>query len=194
MIQTAAFIRMLESDSRWIDDTKTTERETRDVLAARAFTQAIAWLEHRQGSDPRKWAWGPLHTMSFPHQPFGQTGLAPLDWIFNSHTVQVPGEPLSVNAGFIDSSRSLAENPKHPFAVVSGPGFRFIADLSALNQSTAATPVGQSGLLFHPHREDQVDLWQRVGHHSMPFEREQVSRDAKETLLMTPTSSTEGTR
>jgi len=194
MIQTASLIRMLGSDSRWFDDTRTPERETRDVLAARALTQAVTWLERHEGRDPQSWAWGRLHTMSFPHQPFGQAGLAPLEWIFNSHTVQASGEPLSVNATFIDPMHSLAEGREHPFAVASGPALRFIADLKELGRSSAATPVGQSGLLFHPHREDQVDLWQRVAQHPMLFDREQVGRDAKEVLMMVPTTSPEGAR
>ena len=194
MLETASLVRMLESDSPWFDDTRTRERETRDVLTARALAQAVTWLEREEGGEPRSWTWGRIHTMSFPHQPFGRTGIAPLEWIFNSHTVQAPGEPLSVNATFIDPSHSLAETPRRPFAVGSGPALRFVADLSALERSTSATPIGQSGLLFHPHREDQVDLWQRAGQHPMLFERERVDADAKERLLLRPlTNSPEET-
>jgi penicillin amidase len=181
MTQTPMFVRMMAAgNSPWFDDVRTPEKETREIISARAFAKGIAWLKERHGDDPRRWAWGRLHTMTFVHQPLGESGIAPLEWLFNSHKVQSSGEPYSVNATFID--------PGVSFAVASGPAQRFIADLSALEQSLSATPIGQSGLLFHPHREDQVELWRRVDYHPMLYQRDPVTKAANELLVLRPGS------
>ncbi len=179
LTHTPLFIQMMKSgDSPWFDDVRTPEKETRDELSARAFTQAVAWLSGRLGPDPTQWRWGRLHTMTFAHQPFGMAGIKPLEWLFNTHTVEASGEPYSVNATF--------HNTDVPFAVASGPAQRFVADLSNLGASVGSTPVGQSGLSLHPHREDQVDAWAHVTHHPMYYGREAAMAAPGETLTLHP--------
>lgn len=186
MTQTPWFVRLMNGGkSPWFDDVTTPEKETRDQISARAFQKGVAFLKEKLGGDPAKWRWGRLHTMTFNHQPFGESGIAALEKLFNSRTVESSGEPYSINATFHD--------PGVTFAVGSGPAQRFVADLSALERSVSSTPVGQSGLLFHPHREDQVELWRRVDHHPMLFEREAVTRAAAETLMLRPATPSSAT-
>ncbi len=181
MTQTPMFIKMMErGESDWFDDVRTPERETRDQISARAFKKGVAWLEKNWGADPTAWRWGRLHTMTFVHQPLGASGLRPLELLFNSRTVESSGEPYSVNATFHDPGTS--------FAVASGPSQRFLADLSNLEHSRSSTPIGQSGLLFHPNREDQVDLWRRIDHHPMLFGHDAVLRAPGESLMLRPSA------
>jgi acyl-homoserine lactone acylase PvdQ len=120
--------------------------------------------------------------MTFVHQPLGAAGIKPLAWLFNAHTVEASGEPYSVNATFHDTNA--------PFAVASGPSQRFVADLSNLGASLGSTPVGQSGLTLHPHREDQVDAWAHVTLYPMYYGRQAAMAAPGETLTLNPARST----
>ena len=46
--------------------------------------------------------------------------------------------------------------------------------------------TGQSGQVFHRHREDMVALWQTVEYGPMPFSREAVEEAARTTITLTP--------
>jgi penicillin amidase len=177
MLHTPTLVDWLaQGESPWFDDVRTPARETRDVIIGRAFSNAVAWLGKRFGGAPaRQWRWGALHTMTFAHRPLGQSGIAALEWLFNSRTVAAPGEGYTVDANNTETDQ--------PFIVKFGPSQRFIADLAKLDGSLSATPVGQSGLLFHPHREDQVDLWKRVDYHPMLF---RPAESAPDRLVLRP--------
>jgi penicillin amidase len=167
-----------QADSPWFDDIATPQVETRDDIVRRSLTDAIAWLSERYGEAPERWEWGQLHTMTFVHQPLGQSGIGLLENLFNSRAIPARGDNFTVDAasfGFND-----------PFAMNHGVSQRFIADLSDLDQSQTVHTTGQSGQLFHPHREDFVLLWQNVENHPMPFSREAVQANAATTLTLVP--------
>lgn len=172
---------MAKGDSPWFDDVRTPQKETRDQISARAWHQTVAYLAERFGAEPSEWEWGKLHTMSFVHLPLGRSGIRPLELLFNSRPVPASGDPFTVNA--------TVNDPGVTYAVVSGPAQRFLADLSALERSRSSTTTGQSGLLFHPHREDQAEPWSRVEHHPMLFERAAAAA-AKELLTLVPRGGT----
>lgn len=68
----------------------------------------------------------------------------------------------------------------------SGVSQRYVADLSSWDNSRSIHTTGQSGQLFHKHREDFVSMWQNVEYHPMLFGREAIQADAESTLRMTP--------
>ena len=167
---------MAQADNPWFDDVTTPQVETRDEIVRRSLADAAAWLSERYGDAPKKWEWGRLHTMTFVHQPLGQSGIGLLENLFNSKTIPARGDNLTVDA----ASSSFDE----PFAVRSGVSQRFIADLSDLGNSVTVHTTGQSGQLFHPHREDFISPWQNVEYHPMLFSREAVEANAEAVLTL----------
>jgi penicillin amidase len=169
---------MAQPNSPWFDDKATPAVETRDDIARRSLADAVAWLNERLGDDPNKWEWGRLHTKTFVHQPLGQSGIGLLESLFNSKTVPARGDPFTVDAAWFDLNE--------PFAMTGGASQRYIADLSDWGNSRIIHTTGQSGQLFHPHREDFIDPWQDVEYHPMLFSREAVEANAKATLILKP--------
>jgi penicillin amidase len=169
---------MKQADNPWFDDISTPQVETRDDLLGRSLADAVAWLSQRYGDAPERWAWGQLHTMTFVHQPLGQSGISLLERLFNSQPVPARGDNFTVDAASFDF--------ENPFAMVHGASQRYIADLSDLDQSRAVHTTGQSGQLFHPHRQDFIRLWQNVETHPLLFSRKAVEANAEGVLTLVP--------
>ena len=136
---------MAHPEGSWFDDVTTSQIETRDDIVRQSLVDAVAWLSERYGDAPAKWQWGRLHTMTFVHQPLGQSGIGLLERIFNSVTIPARGDSLTVDA----TSFKFSE----PFAMAHGVSQRVIADLSDLGNSRSIHTTGQSGQAFHGHRE-----------------------------------------
>jgi penicillin amidase len=167
-----------QADSPWFDDITTSQIETRDDILRRSLAHAVAWLSEHHGDAPEQWEWGKLHTMTFVHQPLGQSGIGLLESLFNSKPIPARGDNFTVDAasfGFND-----------PFAMVHGSSQRFVADLSDLDRSRMVQTTGQCAHLFHPHREDFIPLWQDVESHPMLFSRGAVEANADATLTLVP--------
>jgi penicillin amidase len=177
--QSPVFARVMkEGTSPWFDDRRTTQVETRDDIVRRSFTAAVRFLAQRLGDDPSQWQWGKLHTVVFAHQPFGNSGIAPLIKLFNGKSVPVPGEVSTIDAA--------VPSLQTPFVAPFGSSQRLLADLSDLSRSLTVNSTGQSGLLFHRHREDQIVPWSRVEYHPMLFSRAAVEKGTEEKLVLKP--------
>ncbi len=178
-MQSDMFAAMMQrQNDPWFDDKGTPKKETRDDIVRRSFTEAVAWLSESQGGDPAEWQWGKMHTMSFAHTPLGQTPVAPLNWIFNTKALPVPGEGSTVNAN--------GDDPDQGFKVGFGPSQRYIADLSDLGRSIAVNSTGQTALPFHPHRDDQARMWARGEYHPVLTGRDAARAQAESVLTLTP--------
>jgi penicillin amidase len=169
---------MTDDDSPWFDRADTSHVETRDEIARQSLADAVTWLRERFGDDPAGWEWGRLHTKTFVHQPLGQSGIGLLEGLFNSPTIPARGGAFTVDAaGF-----SFTE----PFAMGGGVSQRYIADLSDLSNSRIIHTTGQSGHLFHRHRQDFIAMWEGVEYHPMIWSREAAEANAEATLTLTP--------
>ena len=167
-----------QRENEWFDDITTSKRETRDDIAGRSLADATEWLRERLGDAPTKWEWGKLHTMTFVHQPLGQSGIGILERIFNSKTIPARGDNLTVDAAAFQFGES--------FEMTHGVSQRMIVDLNDLGNSRSIHTTGQSGQVFHPRRTDFIDLWQNVEYHPMLFDRLAVAEHADGTLRMVP--------
>jgi penicillin amidase len=167
---------MEQPDNPWFDDVNTPEVETREDVVRSSLADAVGWLRDNYGEDPAEWEWGKLHTKTFVHNPLGQSGISIIEWLFNSDTIPARGDGFTVDA----ASYSFGD----PFTMGGGVSQRYIADLSDFSNSLSIHTTGQSGHLFHPHREDFIPLWQNVEYHPMVFDREQVEANAEATLTL----------
>ena len=167
-----------QPDSAWWDDKGTAEIEKRDQIFARAFASAAAELESEQGKDPERWNWGDLHTVTFANQSLGQSGVAPIEALFNRGPFSTSGGSEIVNATRWDAAES--------YQVESLPSQRMIVDLSDLSASQSIHPTGQSGHAYHPNYIDMANLWRQIQYHPMLWDRAQVEAAAQAVLKLVP--------
>jgi penicillin amidase len=167
-----------QPDSPWFDDKRTPEVERRDDILEMALADALEELRDNLGSNMNRWRWGDLHRATFENQSLGQSGIAPIEAIFNRGPVEVDGTVATVNNTGYDLSEPYDE------ATVSS--YRQIIDLGDFTRSVSVHTTGQSGHPFHPHYDDMIDLWRNVQYHPMLWTRSQVEASAAEWLVLTP--------
>jgi penicillin amidase len=167
-----------QPDNPWWDDKATTEVENRDQIFARAFAAAVGELETTQGNNPEKWNWGDLHTITFRNPSLGESGVAPIEAIFNRGPFRTSGGDEIVNA--------TGWNAAESYEVDSMPSERMIVDLQNLNNSLSIITTGQSGHAYHPHYIDMADPWRLIEYHPMLWDRGQIEADAEGHLRLVP--------
>ena len=167
-----------QPDSPWWDDHTTPEVETRDQIFALAFQAAVKELDSSLGKNPLVWAWGNLHQVTFRNATLGESGIAPLEAIFNRGGFRTSGGPSIVNATGWDASES--------YEVVSLPSMRMIVDLSNLSASLSMHTTGQSGHAYDPHYIDMADHWRNIEYHPMLWGHEQVVAASQAYLKLLP--------
>jgi penicillin amidase len=179
--QTPRVVEMMAANPRdpWFDDKGTPGKvETLDDVVRKAFRDAVAMLSQRLGDDPAQWRWGRLHTAVFGHQPFGNSGIPPLVRLFNGKPVPVAGEGFTVS--------SAAPAFRRPYIARFGTSQRLIVDLADPSRSRVVNSTGQSGLLFHRHRDDQIPLWRDHRYRTLAFRRDLVEKEGTERLTLAP--------
>jgi len=169
-----------QPESPWWDDRDSEAVvETRDDMFARAFELAVARMRDAYGKDPARWlAWGEIHGATFRNQTLGESGIAPIEALFNRGPYATGGGEELVNA----AGYTVSE----PFAVDWLPSEREIVDLGDLDNSLAIHTTGQSGHAFHPHYDDMAPLWAAVQYAPMWWEQQSVMEDAEGHLRLIP--------
>jgi penicillin amidase len=151
-----------------------------DILSA-AMADAAAELTDRLGRDPGKWRWGDLHTLTLTNQTFGQSGIGPVEWLFNRGPV-----PVSGGAGLVNATNWTAEQG---YAVNFVPSMRMIVDLSNLDGSRWVQLTGDSGHAFADNYTDQLELWRTGQDLPMRWGRPAIEAAAKHTMTLEPASA-----
>jgi penicillin amidase len=167
--------------SPWWDKKDTAVVETRDEIFRQSFGEAVDELESRLGTDASSWRWGDLHTVTFNNQTLGQSGIKPIEALFNRGPFAVGGGSSIVNATSWDASSS-----EDTYVARYVPSMRMIVDLSNLQNSLAIHTTGQSGHPYHPHYIDMAEMWADIQYHPMHWERAQVEASAAERLQLFP--------
>nr|WP_245736648.1 penicillin acylase family protein [Micromonospora pattaloongensis] len=165
------------ADPYW-DLRSTPEVERRDDILARAQDDAARELAKAQGDKPADWRWGAMHTLTPRNATFGESGIGPIEWLFNSDTVGVSGGSAIVNATGWSADAG--------YEVDAVPSMRMILDLADLDDSRWIQLTGNSGHAFHANYADQAELW-RTGR-TLPFRfgRSSVDKAAVATLTLRP--------
>jgi penicillin amidase len=164
--------------SPWWDIQSTPQVETMNGIFSQALSAAVDEMEKLQGKDPSRWRWGDLHTATFRNATLGESGIAPIEALFNRGPFPTAGGDSIVNA----TGWSTLE----PYSVVWLPSMRMIVDFSNLQNSLTVNTTGQSGHAYHRHYIDLVDLWRNIQYHSMLWERAQVEAHAEGHLKLLP--------
>jgi penicillin amidase len=169
-----------QPDSAWWDDRSTPDVvETRGDILTKSVLDALDELGSKYGSEPAKWpAWGDLHTATFRNASLGESGIPPIEALFNRGPFAVAGGRSVVNATSWDATES--------FEVTSLPSMRMIVDLSDLDRSLSVHTTGQSGHAYAAHYFDMVDLWRKIQYYPMLWSRQSVMNGAEAHLMLVP--------
>jgi penicillin amidase len=169
-----------QPDSFWWDDKNSeAEVETRDDIFALAFEDTLEQMQKDFGRNTDKWpTWGELHTIVFQNETLGESGIGPIEALFNRGPFETGGGSEIVNA----TGWSVGES----FEVTWIPSEREIVDLSNFDNSLAVHTTGQSGHAYHPHYDDMAPLWASVQYYPMWWEMESVKNDAEGHLRLIP--------
>jgi penicillin amidase len=169
---------MLNPNSHWFDDIDTPEVESRDEILLKSLEAAIEELTETLGRTMSNWRWGDLHTATFRNQSLGQSGIWPIEAIFNRGPVPVDGALATVN--------NTVYSMNNPYDVTSGPSFRQVVDLGDLGRSVSMHTTGQSGHPFHAHYDDMIDPWRNIEYHPMHWNRQLIETVAESHMTLTP--------
>lgn len=150
----------------------------RDAMIAHALDEAWTESSERMGSDPDGWRWGRLHTLTLTNRSFGESGIAPIEWLFNRGPYELGGGSAIVNA--------IGWDARGDYGVDWVPSLRMVVDLDRLDDSRWINLTGASGHAFDPHYADQAPLWQRGETRSWPFTLAAVQDAAAQTLRLSP--------
>lgn len=177
----AVMTRLVEiPNNPWWDDRGTPAPEDRDAILRLALEDAVSELREALGDTPSDWAWGDLHTATFRNLTLGESGIAPIESLFNRGPFRTGGGSSIINATGWDEEVG--------YEVESLPSERLIVDLADFDNSLWVHPTGQSGHAFHPHYIDMADLWRLIQYRSMRWSREAVVSSASDTLLLIPST------
>lgn len=150
----------------------------RDAMLVYAAEQA--WLEGSDelGSDPKKWQWGELHTLELTNASFGESGIAPIEWLFNRGPYAVAGGSSVVNAVGWDASQGYNVNWV--------PSMRQVISLEDFDDSTWINLTGASGHAFSPYYDDQQALWRENKTRPWVFTPDAVRAASRDILQLRP--------
>jgi penicillin amidase len=166
-----------EPDSTWWHHAET-GATGRDQVLAEALGEAWSEATTRLGGDPSRWQWGRLHTLTLTNQSFGESGIAPIEWLFNRGPYEVGGGSAIANA--------MSWDAQEGYEVRWVPSMRMVVDLADFDRSRWINLTGASGHAFHAHYADQAPKWQHGELIAWPYTRDAVTDAARDTLTLKP--------
>ncbi|MGF7115739.1 penicillin amidase [Pseudomonas laurylsulfatiphila] len=173
----AALPRLAASaDSPWWDNRSTLGKETRADTVKAAWQASLAHLKSTFGADASQWQWGSAHTLTHGH-PLGQQ--KPLDLVFNVGPFAAPGSHE------VPNNLSAKIGPA-PWPVTYGPSTRRLIDFADPAHSLTVNPVGQSGVVFDSHYDDQAEAYIEGMYFQAHLNDEEVTANTRSTLKLLP--------
>ncbi len=167
-----------DPDSAWWTPPSGDGPSGRDAILRTAMARAHDELAERFSEDPGSWRWGEMHTLSLTHQTFGESGIAPVEALFNRGPLEAGGGTDIVNA--------TGWNAVDGYEVIWVPSMRMVIDMGDLDTGRWIHLTGQSGRPFHPHYTDQADAWRDGGSLGIAFSADALDRAEEERLVLVP--------
>jgi penicillin amidase len=146
----------------------------RDEFLQTAFERAVAVVRNKLGDDPKQWAWGKLHTVTFRH-PLGALSPAHAK-AFNLGPLPRPGDGNTPNNTRYDQT----------FQQLHGASYRQLFDLADWDRGLATSTPGQSGQPGSPHYADLLPLWQKGEYFPLGYSRKKVEELTERRLSLVP--------
>jgi penicillin G amidase len=164
------------------------------TVVAGALDEAGRQLRAAFG-DPARWSWGRLHTVTFRESTLGVSGIAPLEWYFDSPSRPIAGADGAINNEYYRFSPTYPDpyDPSstpvslgHAFDVSNGPSYRLTIDMADLDAGRIVITTGQSGNPFDRHYGDLIDAWASGGTVPLPFSPGAIEAATVSTLTLQP--------
>lgn len=163
----------------WWDDSGTEDVvESRDDILRQAMRDARDELTKRQALDADDWTWGHLHRLDLHHSTLGESGVAPIERLFNRDGHQVGGGPSIVDATTWDAPLG--------YGVTAAPSMRMVVSLADFDRSRYVNLTGVSGHPGSSHYDDQTELYVNGEYLPWAFSRDAVVEAGDDTLVLTP--------
>ena len=141
-----------QTKNPWWDDVNTPDKiETRDDILLASMINARKEITSLMSRDTDQWQWGKIHKVQLRNQTLGNSGIKPIESLFNRGGYEVGGGPAVVDTMAFDDLKG--------YAVTSAPAMRMLVDLGDLDNSRWVNQTGVSGHAFHRHYDDQSELW-----------------------------------
>lgn len=184
--------RMIKNDtSSFFNNINTPDTvETRNDMIIKSMREAVTFLRDSLGTEPFKWQWGKVHTVTFEPPLFGKAAQEPgagktlkiiVHNILSRGPYPAPGDGLTVNNGqysWLD-----------PYRMILGPSIRRIVDFSNMNSTLSVLPTGQSGNPLSPHYDDQIQLWLHGKYRVLSQNEDEVRSKPHQTMILAPAKS-----
>ncbi|MEO6826998.1 MAG: penicillin acylase family protein [Microbacteriaceae bacterium] len=164
-------------DSPWWTDASLGV-EGRDQMFAQAASDAYREAVDLMGSDVKNWKWGSIHGLELTNASLGESGVAPIEWLFNRGPYPVGGSSSVVKANGWDAAAG--------YQVEHVPSMRQVISLADFDSSTWVNLTGASGHAFDPNYVDQAALWQADKTRPWPFSKSAVRDATADTLTLKP--------
>lgn len=147
----------------------------RDALLLQTLIAGEQKLTAKLGPDPKNWAWGQLHRVSFIH-PLG--GVSPAAAaLFDRGPSPRPGDGTTVDATAFGGSS---------FDQLAGASYREIFDLSDWDNAVGINVPGQSGQPGSLHYDDLLPLWLHGQYFPLRYTKQAIDRETTDVLELKP--------
>ena len=165
--------------------TSTTEdvTETRDDILRQAMIDARDELTRRQARDPDDWTWGHLHRLNLHSSTLGESGVAPIERLFNRDGYGVGGGSSIVDATSWDAAEG--------YDVTAAPSMRMVVSLADFDGSRWINLTGVSGHPASSHYADQTELYVDGDYLPWAFSRDAVVEAGDDTLVLRPADASD---
>ncbi len=167
-----------EPDSPWWDAPGYPDLLGRDDVLHAAMARAYDEMVDTFSEDPADWRWGEMHTLTLTHGTFGESGIAPVERLFNRGPFELGGGSDIINA--------TGWTAHQGYEVNWVPSMRMVIDLGDLDAGRWIHISGQSGRPFHRHYTDQAELWRDGQTIPLTFSLEAAQATAVDQLTLTP--------
>ncbi len=147
----------------------------RDALLLQTLEAAEQKLAAKLGPDPKNWAWGQLHRVSFFHPLDAVTPTAKA--LFDRGPAARPGDGTTVDATYFGGAS---------FDQLAGASYREIFDLRDWDNALGVNVPGQSGQPASPHYDDLLRLWLRGQYFPLRYSKPLVDRETADVLELKP--------
>ena len=165
-----------DANSPWWDDVRTKTVESRFETIRITWVNTIKHLKTVYGDDLQKWNWGEAHSLTHVHLLGRQK---PLDRFFNVGPFAVPGARETPNNFSSDIGPA-------PWSVIEGPSTRRVIDFANPGGAVGINPLGQSGVLFDAHYDDQALQFVEGSYVPQHLTADDVKANTRSTLKFVP--------
>ncbi|MCB9034138.1 MAG: penicillin acylase family protein [Chitinophagales bacterium] len=167
---TTALFRVLDNpNSVWLAASGGKEK-----LLIDGFKDAVDWLKINYGTDLKKWNWGRLHAIVFPH---AFTVVPALKKIFDVGPYEIGGDTDTPFQTFTINDEGFGGE-------LGSASYRQIIDFSDFDNSKIIMPLGNSGNMASPYYKNQLRKWFKGEFIPMCFTRNKVEQHKQHELIL----------